>query len=90
VADLPVKKHPEFDPAALALATSAATSAVRTVDSELVGMAYAAWLGFYNSNTRRLGMTRETLIATANAWAVETCGLREPPALPAKVSYYRC
>ena len=45
--------------------------------------AYSAWLGFYNSNLRRLRWDKAYLVETANA-LFATLGCPEPPALPRK------
>lgn len=38
-------------------------------DSTNPGRAYQAWLGFYKSRMRQLGMNAEKLVATANSFA---------------------
>ena len=45
---------------------------------------YQAWLGYYNSNLRRVKWSKDTLVDHANMYATEVMGLREPPALMAK------
>lgn len=45
--------------------------------------AFQAWLGFYNSNLRRLRWTKEELVRWANDYAL-VIGLPEPPALERK------
>lgn len=43
--------------------------------------AYQAWLGFYNSNTKRMGkISKQELVSLANEWS-RLVGLRYPPAL---------
>lgn len=43
--------------------------------------AYQAWLGFYNSNLKRLRWSKEHVVIMANRWALEVAGMSEPPAL---------
>lgn len=51
---------------------------ILTVSAE---RAYQAWLGFYNSNTKRIGkISKQELVALANEWS-RLVGLRHPPAL---------
>jgi len=51
---------------------------ILTVSAE---RAYQAWLGFYNSNTKRIGkVSKQELVALANEWS-RLVGLRYPPAL---------
>lgn len=45
--------------------------------------AAVAWLGFYNSNMRRLGWGREELVHFANAFS-QSVGLPELPAIQKK------
>ena len=57
---------------------------VVTLNSELkkaAEQAYAAWLGFYKSHTKKLGnWSREQLVEAANCFS-KTLGLREIPYL---------
>ncbi|KAJ9455964.1 DEAD-box ATP-dependent RNA helicase 25 [Diplonema papillatum] len=46
--------------------------------------AYQAWLGFYNSNLKKLRWSREKVVEVANHWITSCCQLSEPPALLAK------
>lgn len=46
-------------------------------------MAYQAFLGYYNSNLRRLKLSKKDGVAIANEYSA-ICGLREPPALLAR------
>ena len=45
---------------------------------------YQAYLGFYNSNLKRLGWSREECVARANDYALTCLGLPSPPPLEAK------
>lgn len=47
-------------------------------------MAYSAWLGYYNSNTKTTRWSKPELVRRANHFATSVCGLPEPPALQAK------
>lgn len=47
-------------------------------------LAYAAWLGFYNSNLRHLGWDKARLVAEGNRLFTTAMGLTEVPALQRK------
>eukprot|EP00039_Didymoeca_costata_P002991 m.64366 g.64366 ORF g.64366 m.64366 type:complete len:612 (+) comp11644_c0_seq2:132-1967(+) len=48
-------------------------------------LAYQAWLGYYNSNLRKLKWSKEDLVYTANLWICSVMGYgEEPPRLLAK------
>jgi hypothetical protein len=53
-------------------------AALSRIDEQLKGMAYAAWLGFYNS-AKGMGWDKPTLVQNANIWA-GIMGCPEPPA----------
>jgi len=40
--------------------------------------AYRAWLGYYNSNTKKVGWNKIALVKEANQWAADV-GLKEQP-----------
>lgn len=44
--------------------------------------AFQAWLGFYNGCCRKLGWSKEQLVAKANFLATRCMGLNQPPRLP--------
>lgn len=46
--------------------------------------AYIAWLGFYNSNLKRVGFDKVTLIQMANFFASQVMRLREQPSIQKK------
>jgi ATP-dependent RNA helicase MSS116 len=46
-------------------------------------MAWAAWLGFYNSCTKKLGISKEQLVVRSSEYAT-VLGLSQIPALPKK------
>lgn len=43
-----------------------------------------AWLGFYNGQLRRVGWTKEDLVAAANFWITTVCRQQEVPGLQTK------
>eukprot|EP00300_Choanocystis_sp_HF-7_P005343 c14027_g1_i2.p1 GENE.c14027_g1_i2~~c14027_g1_i2.p1 ORF type:complete len:142 (+),score=26.95 c14027_g1_i2:127-552(+) len=47
-------------------------------------LAYQAWMGFNNSQLRRLGWSKERLVQEGTEWARTVCGFDEPPALSAR------
>jgi ATP-dependent RNA helicase MSS116 len=65
-------------------ARQAVSAAAQRISSDTRGQAYQAWLGFYNSNLRRLRWTPEKLVAAANHYAVACMGCSQPPALQKK------
>lgn len=82
--DLPLQQIDKLPEDINEAVRSAASSALpKVVNGTKVG-AYQAWLGFYNSNLKQLGWSREELVEQANNWAVNVAGLLEPPALMAK------
>lgn len=58
--------------------------AVRKLPALTKGTAYQSWLGYYNSNLRKLGWGKDELVERANFWARAVCGEAEPPALLAR------
>lgn len=50
---------------------------------DLAPSSYQAFLGYYNSNLRRIGWSKEKLVAVGTEYAL-SMGLREQPALPKK------
>jgi ATP-dependent RNA helicase MSS116, mitochondrial len=48
------------------------------------GMAYAAWLGYYNSHLKKLRWDKTTCVQSANQFSREVLSLEEPPALMAR------
>ena len=55
--------------------------ATARVSEELRAKAYVAWLGAHNTELRKLGWNKGTLVAKANAYARASLGLSEPPEL---------
>lgn len=43
-----------------------------------------AWLGFYNGQLRRVGWTKEDLVAQANYWITTICRQQEVPGIQPK------
>lgn len=50
---------------------------------DLAASNYQAFLGYYNSNLRRIGWSKEQLVATGTQYAL-SMGLREQPTLKKK------
>eukprot|EP00937_MAST-01D_sp_MAST-1D-sp2_P005261 g5261.t1 len=82
--DLPIKTRPSSSAAQLQEASGFTSQATRRIPDLTHGMAYQAWLGFYNSHLRSLGWSQRELVERANSWACDCCGLAEPPSLQAK------
>ncbi|GAB4823172.1 hypothetical protein N2152v2_010218 [Parachlorella kessleri] len=78
--DLPLEEAQA--PAVSAADQAALAAAVANVDPKTAEMAYAAWLGFYNS-AKGMGWDKPTLVQQANMFS-GVLGLPEPPALLAK------
>ena len=55
---------------------------LRRMNKRTLFSAYQAWLGFYNSNLKKLGWSKAHCVAEANRWITECCHMDEPPALP--------
>uniref|UniRef100_A0A7S3NIK4 ATP-dependent RNA helicase n=1 Tax=Aureoumbra lagunensis TaxID=44058 RepID=A0A7S3NIK4_9STRA len=64
--------------------SEASLLAATQLSRETIAQAYQAWLGFYNSNLRKLGWSKEILVTNANAWIRTVCQSSETPALQAK------
>lgn len=58
--------------------------AVRKLPNLTKGSAYQSWLGYYNSNLKKLGWSKDELVERANFWARSVCGEAEPPQLLAR------
>ena len=54
----------------------------RTMKDDAEG-AWAAWLGYYNSQTKKLGWTTSDLVQASLSFSL-SLGLSEPPTLPAR------
>ncbi|CAN0014177.1 unnamed protein product, partial [Phaeothamnion confervicola] len=84
VRDLPLRPGRGSDPATLTAVRPTIDAAMRRLSNETCSMAYQAFLGYYNSNLRKVGWSKEQLVSVANGWATEVCMQPEPPALQAK------
>jgi len=62
------------------------TSSMRKVEKEHIVATYQAYLGFYNSNAKGTRMSKEQIVATANAWVTQVCGLPEVPEVDKNVA----
>ncbi|KLO05881.1 DEAD-domain-containing protein [Schizopora paradoxa] len=50
-----------------------------SIDEEAVRETFSSMLGFYSSRDRELRCSRNAILDGCKAWAVEACGLPEPP-----------
>lgn len=85
--ELPVETAPavpkaELDP--LWYSTEAALVKVHRANPQIGGMAYQAWLGFYNSFCGKLRWSKRELVERANNYALECLKLAEVPSLEPK------
>eukprot|EP00123_Amoebidium_parasiticum_P011430 comp20710_c0_seq1/m.27016 comp20710_c0_seq1/g.27016 ORF comp20710_c0_seq1/g.27016 comp20710_c0_seq1/m.27016 type:complete len:706 (-) comp20710_c0_seq1:51-2168(-) len=85
LSDLPVANRPSVPPDASLTVIRRGFSMVEGNKDlkQTAESAYQAWLGFYNSNLRKVGWSKETLVREANTIALQI-GLREPPTLQKK------
>ncbi|SPQ97983.1 ATP-dependent RNA helicase [Plasmodiophora brassicae] len=86
--DLPIQDISEVSAIARATMTPELRAAISGVPGndamvKAGSMAYQAFLGFYNSNTKMLGLSKEQLVSIANRFA-GIIGLAEVPALSKK------
>ncbi|KAJ8601402.1 hypothetical protein CTAYLR_005023 [Chrysophaeum taylorii] len=80
VAALPIaRESPLVD--AGSVVEAALDAAACRLPEDTVGQAYQAWLGYHNSNLRKLKWSKEHLVAEANEWAAQVCGRASPPPL---------
>ena len=54
------------------------------VNEKTKSMGYSSWIGFYNSNLRKLQWSQRDLVKEANVFSHDCLGLDEPPALMAR------
>ena len=84
VSDLPLRSRP---PSAEAAALGPLVSqSMQRVEQATKRQGYLAWLGFYNTFTKRLGWSKEEVVRRANAFASIVLGLSEPPPIEAKTA----
>jgi ATP-dependent RNA helicase MSS116 len=81
---LPLQPAPPALSEGLQQTATKTSSALRRVSPQTMETAYQAWMGFYNSNLKRVRWTKDDLVAQANDWIVRICGLPEPPMLLAR------
>mmetsp|Transcript_6198 Transcript_6198/g.7527 ORF Transcript_6198/g.7527 Transcript_6198/m.7527 type:complete len:157 (-) Transcript_6198:1085-1555(-) len=62
-------------------------SLVDQIDPKLSMLAYQSYLGYYNSNRKRIlrATKKEHVVQLANTFATVSCCMKEPPALSPKV-----
>ncbi|CAL6275350.1 unnamed protein product [Bathycoccus prasinos] len=58
--------------------------ALQKVDSKTKDQAYVAWMGFYNSNTGKIGWSKNDLVHAANSYAIDVLGCPGLPGVLAK------
>ena len=81
VQDLPITTlNPTIDPAT----DARVRQGVSRISQDTKDQCYAAWLGFYNGSSSKMGWSKEKLIAEANEYAMTTLQCRQLPGLLAK------
>ena len=94
VADLPIDQRPPGAESAACQASIAA--AFDRVPTATKSAAYQAWLGFYNTFTKRLGWSKEECVRRANLFSSVVLRLASPPGLEERtvgkmgLSHVRC
>ena len=71
----------------IAITAATYSAAGRVIDIfclHRIALPLQAWLGFYNTFTKRLRWSKEDCVAYANGFALTVLGLATPPALEAK------
>ncbi len=84
LSDLPLAKRQELAPAVSAQMLPQFHRAFGSLGSKTLGCGYQAYLGFYNSNLKRLRWSQNDLVQNANEFAINVLGLPSPPPLEAK------
>jgi len=84
LSDEPMKRRETASREEVAEIGSLMGRALRKVSPDTYAMAYQAWLGFYNSHSKKLKWRKETLVEHANSWITQCCGLGAVPSLQAK------
>ncbi|EQC29108.1 hypothetical protein SDRG_13139 [Saprolegnia diclina VS20] len=83
VSDMPMTTRPVPSTSASRVAPVVQRCAADKALQQAAEQAYQAWLGYYNSNLKRLGLTKERLVSMAAEYSV-VVGLAEVPALQKK------
>lgn len=86
VDELGISRVQNLDEGMLDAMRAVSQTAVRRVDQKTKELAYQAWLGFYNSNLRVLGWSREVLVERAREWAMLFAGLDDAPELSTMIA----
>mmetsp|Transcript_1082 Transcript_1082/g.1378 ORF Transcript_1082/g.1378 Transcript_1082/m.1378 type:complete len:280 (+) Transcript_1082:1-840(+) len=60
-------------------------TSMKGIDPKSLLLGYQSFLGYYNTNTRRLGMRKAQVVQQANIFATTVCGMKKPPELQAKI-----
>ena len=55
--------------------------ALKRLDEKTASMGYQAWLGYYNSNLKRIGWNKISLVENANLFSKNVLNLQTPPGL---------
>jgi len=86
LADLPITTRAPLDaPSAAALTADVAEGMLR-VSAATKQASYQAWLGFYNTFTKRLGWSKEECVRRANLFSSIVLGLASPPAIEVRTA----
>ena len=83
IRDLPVERLAALSGPSLEKLQGLCMGGIKRMNRKTCEMAFQAWLGFYNSNTKTTGWSKSELVAEANNWYY-SLGFSEPPALQAK------
>ena len=84
IRDLPVAPRQPLETAAAAKLAARVQESMMRVSPATKQASYQAWLGFYNTFTKRLGWSKEEVVRRANTFATTVLGLTTPPAIEAK------
>eukprot|EP01063_Lacrimia_lanifica_P030860 TRINITY_DN4987_c3_g1_i1.p2 TRINITY_DN4987_c3_g1~~TRINITY_DN4987_c3_g1_i1.p2 ORF type:complete len:627 (+),score=279.07 TRINITY_DN4987_c3_g1_i1:161-1882(+) len=79
-----VQQVPAMGPEEAAQIQPRIDAALRKLPEVTVSSAYQAWLGYYNSNLRKVGWSKPQLVQRANEWIVDMCLAPDVPMLQAK------
>ena len=84
ISDLPAaRRPPQLDAAGAAAVGKTLAAAFGHVAASTKSAAYQAWLGFYNTYTKRLGWSKAECVQKANGFASVVLGLETPPTIEA-------
>jgi len=84
--ELPVTRRAPLKASESAKLTSDFAEAMLRVSASTKVASYLAWLGFYNTFTKRLGWTKSECVRRANLFASTVLGLATPPPIEARTA----